>query len=1022
MPDAIAASASRPAPRRSPLCILSALLFGLVSLADAAPFPAATDDAPPWSDVRTVLEARCLECHGRDAAKSGLAFATRDTFERGGVRGALLDRAQLENSRLLEVIGYENPELAMPPTGKLPPEEIATLERWILAGAPWPKGNRGKLADPDRFHEEAGSRAKPTDDWWAYRTLHRPSVPRVEDKAWSRHPIDRFIRDRLDDAGLTPAEPASPLTLLRRATFGLTGLPPEPEQIDAFLREAADDGLDAAYATLVDRLLESPNYGEHWGRHWLDLVRYAETNGYERDATKQNVWRYRDWVIRSLNEDKPYDRFVLEQLAGDELADQLGSSDDPNAPIRGEQADALLATGYYRLGVWDDEPSDPKQALADELADIVDTTGQVFLGTTVGCARCHDHKADPLTQREYYALTAYFNNVTGYGGGGFGQHLGGGRTRDLPDRPGDGVLTPEDRENRLARVEGELAKAARAFETTAPSDDAIERKTLVADARGPAPPAKWRHRFAAPARPDGWERSGFNDSKWALAPGGFGRKGTPGSIIGTLWTTELIHLRTRFRLTRIPKAAVLSVHHDEDFAVYLNGQLIEERKGYRSDYTEIPLDADDLNAFVVGRNVLAVVCRQTGGGQYIDIGLRTGETDAATADWIGRLAAAVHARPDRDGADRVQELLAERAAVLAAPLTSPYPALVVSERGPSAPAQHVLQRGIVHAPGETVEPGVPAAFRIASKSRGRGPAPPKTRAKSTGRRTAFAQWLVGDGAFLTARVMANRLWQFHFGRGLCRSPGDFGRLGVEPTHPDLLDHLACELIQRDWSLKSMHRYLMTSRAYRMASIGSAEARAQDPRNDLYWRFDPRRLSAEEFRDSVLSVSGQLTDRLYGPSVYPPMAPEVLATSSRPGAAWGKSDEADAARRSVYVFVKRSLRMPLLESLDQPDPDLPCPERFLTNVPTQALITLNGDFVQDAATKLSERLTREARDLSARIDRGIRLAFGRPPHAGEVARHAEFVRDLRNEHGLDASAALRLFCVALFNQNEFLWTD
>lgn len=402
---------------------------------DSAPVGAAA-----WSDVRGVLEARCLECHGGERVKSGFRLANARTFAAGGDRGPVVvgtaagEGLDFGGSRLLEVIRYGNPGLAMPPSGKLPTPELDLLESWVAPGAPWPDGPPGELADPAQA-DEPEPPARAGRDGWAYRPLARPETPTPADPAWRAHPVDAFVAARREAAGLQAAPRASALQLLRRATFDLIGLPPSPRAQAEFLGAVESVGFDTAWSALLARLLASPQHGEHQGRHWLDLVRYAETNGYERDATKTGIWRYRDWVIRALNADKPYDRFVIEQLAGDELfPPELAGSD---APMPAERAEALLATGYYRLGVWDDEPADPVQARADELADIVDTTGQVFLGTTMGCARCHDHKADPILQRDYYAFTAVFNNVRGAGSATGARHRRVEGPRGAA--PGDGV-------------------------------------------------------------------------------------------------------------------------------------------------------------------------------------------------------------------------------------------------------------------------------------------------------------------------------------------------------------------------------------------------------------------------------------------------------------------------------------------------------------------------------------------------------------------------------------------------------
>ena len=900
--------------RRVPLlrACLTTLLLAPAGAASAVQAP-----APSWAEVRTVLIANCLECHGGVQVRSDFRLADATTFAKGGIRGPVFQPDDPQASRLLEVIRYRNPDLAMPPTGKLMPEELATLEQWVLAGAPWPDGEEGTLADPERFpaHEEVDLSA--AFDWWAYRPLDPPPPPTVADPAWAAHPVDAFVRARLDAAGLPPAPQAAPERLLRRASFDLTGLPPTPAERERFLAAVAADGFDAAWGELIDRLLASPHYGEHMARRWLDLVRYAETNGYERDARKTNIWRYRDWVIRAYQDDLPYDRFVVEQLAGDELATFAPEwAGDPERP------DPLLATGYYRLGTWDDEPSDPAQARADELADIVDTTGQVFLGATLNCVRCHDHKADPLRIEEYYGFAAYFNQLTGYGGDGFGQHLGGGMTRMIADPPGPGRMTAIQRDTRVLEIDQALRPYVLELEDAVAAAAESADEVFVADARTGA--ADWRYRTEPAAA--GWHRPGFDDSGWKLGRGGFGTAGTPGALVGSQWHSERLQVRTRFALTELPDSLVLSLHHDEDVVVWLNGVQVHAARGYRTDYTQIQLDATALSALVVGSNLLAAECRQSGGGQYLDLGLRSGWLDGRADPAAGRV------RLERE-ADRwlpsaraaeARVLLEERRRIALAPIAEPYPALVASERGGAPTVQRVLRRGSVHAAGEEVRPTVPQAFLAGGEL-----APPLLPAagdgtRSLGRRLVLARWMTAQATHLSGRVYVNRLWQSLFGRGLSRAPGDFGRLGTPPTHPGLLDHLAAEAVARGWSTKAMLRYLMTSRTYRMDSVGAPAALAEDPRNELFWRHDPRRLSAEEYRDAVLTVSGQLNRELYGPSVFPPLPAEVLATSSQPGNAWGESSAEQATRRSIYVHVKRSLREPLLAALDQPDPDLPLP--------------------------------------------------------------------------------------------------
>jgi hypothetical protein len=682
--------------------------------------------------------------------------------------------------------------------------------------------------------------------FWAFRPVQRPVVPKVNDAGWVRNPIDAFVLAKLETKGWRPAPPADRIHLLRRASYDLIGLPPTPPEVDAFIADTSPD----AYEKVVDRLLASPHYGEKWGRHWLDLVRYAETNSYERDNPKPNAWRYRDYVIRSFNEDKPYDRFVREQIAGDEM---------PEAKL---SSDPVVATGYYRLGIWDDEPTDPIQSRFDGLDDIVATTGQVFLGLTVDCARCHDHKIDPIPQRDYYKLLAFFQNINHF--------KNGGPTDEAP------VIDPGGREAFEQRI-AELAQ---------------QRK----------------------------------------------------QVQGLIEETEL-----NFK------------------------QLLEGQPG-----REPVLLAD-----------LPDLLRKEGGRVL--------------------------------GEERFREYmkLKRRLRELSFPKDAPT-ALAVTEAGPKAPETFVLLRGSAHAKGMKVEPGFP---EVLSDTMPAVPEPPAG-AKSTGRRTVLAQWLASADNPLTARVMANRIWQYHFGRGIVRSPNNFGLQGDAPTHPELLDWLAGEFTSHGWSIKAMHRLIMTSSAYRMASTGGdPKALAADPRNDLMWRFDLRRLTAEELRDSILAVNGTLNPKLYGPSVYPPMPKAVLATQSVPGKGWETSGPEDACRRSVYVHVKRSLRLPILDSFDAAEPDATCPVRFVTVQPTQALGTLNSEFMNEEAAKLAARLKREAGDdARARVDLAWRLVTGRAATEAEVKRGTDLIDAFVQKDGAPRDVALKYFCLVTLNLNEFVYVD
>ncbi len=743
-----------------------------------------------------------------------------------------------EDSLLVKAIRHEE-ELKMPPSKKLPKEQIADLTRWVQMGAPWPAGDAAPVAAKREFHISERDRAH-----WAFQPVKRPTVPVVQDRDWVRNPIDAFILAKLEAKGFRPNPPATKRELIRRVSYDLTGLPPTPREVEAFVTDLSPD----AYEKRIERLLASPRYGEKWGRHWLDLVRFAETNSYERDGRKPNAWRYRDYVIRAFNDDKPYDRFLREQLAGDEMPD--GGTD------------GILATGYYRLGIWDDEPTDRDQARYDGLDDIVATTGQVFLGLTVDCARCHDHKIDPIPQKDYYRLLSFFHNINHY--------RNGGPTDEAPlAQDAESKRTYEEQYRVRQRRREELQAALNVFET--------------------------------------------------------------------------------------------------DFA-----KLYEQVHGKR-------VGLDEVRGLV-----------RSEGAKLL-------------------------------GAERYQRYAEQRRELqtLLRSKTAGEMALCVTESGGRAPETFVLIRGNPHVKGDKVEPAFP---EILGGIKPILPTPSPT-AKTAGRRLALANWIADPNNPLTARVMVNRIWQYHFGCGIVRSSSNFGLQGDRPTHPELLDWLADEFVLRGWSLKSLHRLILTSNAYRMSSRSNDKALSSDPINDLFWRFDMRRLTAEEVRDSILMLSGTLNLKMYGPGVYSEVPKEVQAGQSMPGSGWGTSPFAEQCRRSVYIHVKRSLLTPILESFDTAETDRSTPVRFVTTQPTQALALLNGAFVNKQAGLFADRLRREAgNDAGKQVRLALTLATARPPSDAEVRRGLNLIADLKTRDGISDEAALKYFCLVVLNLNEFSYLD
>lgn len=774
--------------------------------------------------IQPILAKKCYACHGPDETEGGVSFTSREAAMAETEAGNhAIVAGDVESSSMIERILTDDDSEKMPPDGDpVTKEELALISAWIQQGADWQKH-------------------------WAFEPLTHPDPPVVQSEPWQANPIDAFIYDSLVDASLQPSEPASKRELIRRVYYDLIGLPPSQSDVDAFVADGSPD----AFKTVVDRLLESEHYGERWGRHWLDLVRFAETNSFERDGDKANAWKYRDYVIRSFNEDKPYDQFIREQLAGDEL-DHVTE-------------ETLTATGYYRLGIWDDEPADQLQARFDGLDDIILTTGQSFLGLTMNCARCHDHKIDPIPQKDYYSLLSFFEDVTPYA------------------RRGD--LTT------FSQIDVSPQELNDQYAANDQSRRSIEKQIHDVEQTG----------IAKMSAPD--------------------QRATEG--------------KKRDRKRVLGKK--------------LKSNLSDDQWGHYQELKEqLDQNANDLKQL-----------------------------------------------PPRE---RVMGL--------------------ASYRKIDKPT-FVLYRGSPHSPSDAVAPAFPTLFESDLPEL---PDSESTSSSSSGRRRVLADWIASPENRLTARVMANRIWQFHFGRGIVRSSNNFGQLGTPPTHPELLDYLANRLIDADWSLKSMHRLILSSKTYQMSSKGNPAAMNLDPDNELFWRFDPRRLSAEEVRDSILAVNGSLNLSVYGPSIYPKLSAEVMAGQSRPGSGWGNSSDSDRNRRSVYIYVKRSLLTPLLSAFDFPDPDQTCEARFMTLQPAQALSLLNGDFAGKQARKLADIVRADEVNAGELVSRVISRVFTRQATQLEITEGRRLMTNLEEKYGLNRQRAKELYCLSVMNWNEFLFVD
>lgn len=801
--------------------------------------------------VLPIFQEHCYECHSAEEQRGGLSLQSRAGLVTGGDSGPGFDETNPEASLILEAVRYEGYE--MPPRGKLPQDLIDKLEQWVAAGAPYSPDMQGD-AEQQRALPPGAEITASDRQFWSFQPLTDPAPPEVQSKDFVSNPIDAFVADKIEQAGLSVGEPASAAALVRRLHYDLTGLPPSRELVAAFVANPSD----ANYSRIVDGLLASPEYGQRWGRHWLDLVRYAETNSYERDGAKPEVWRYRDYVIDAMNRDKPFTEFATEQIAGDEL------------PFEPEN---LVATGYYRLGLWDDEPADPLQARYDDLDDIVMTTSQVFLGLTVNCARCHDHKIDPISQKDYYRFLGFFAGLNRY---------------------------------------GERGKS-------------VEQCSL----RPMLPPAEGK---------------------------------------------DYLETVNRYRQNRDRAQRTLNEVHNK----------------IRSDFQ--PVEHEEFRHEM---NRVAIAKKRVG----------TILTEDEFANYESALT-------------KLQESERNKPEQLAM-------ALCVTEKGSIPEQTHVLTRGNPHAPAAPVQPGFPEVLSDPEFAGGLDPVIPESPSPETsGRRRVLAAWLADPQSNpLTPRVTANRIWQYHFGRGIVRTPNDFGFQGSAPTHPELLDWLASRLIEADWHFKPLHRLILTSNTYRLSTQAREPELGQDPTNDLIWRFDPRRLSAEEIRDSMLAVAGRLNCQLEGPSMYPIIEAEVLAGQSRPGAGWHNSSPSERARRSIYIHVKRSLAVPMLASFDMADTDFTCPVRFATTQPTQALGMINSDFVRRHAALMTEDINRIAGDdhqvfaqeLLSRVTQ-------REATEQEVARALELLGKLVDERGETVERARQHLTLVALNLNEFVYLD
>jgi len=828
---------------------------------------------PAWAGevfedrVHPILKTSCLPCHDGKTRTSGFSVMDLDSVLAGGARhGKAVKNGQPSESPLIRILrGQIKPQM---PLGRaLAENEIVAIEEWIRGLKP----------------ETGVSSASGKSRYWAFVKPVRPVPPSVKNPLWVRNEIDAFILGRLESQGLAPAPEADRRVLIRRLYFDLIGLPPTPQEVKAFVESPSP----RAYEELVERLLADKRYGERWGRHWLDLARYADTNGYEGDPEFPHAWRYRDYVIDAFNTDKPYDEFIKEQIAGDELTPVLSAG-----PLPPPASEKVVALTFLRLAPFTEPRGDESRDIL--LSEMTSTVSSVFLGLTVGCAKCHDHKYDLVPTKDFYRMKAFFATV-----------------QIEPSRIDD-----------VQQLGGPLSAE--------------------------------------------FYRAG--EKEWAD--------------------------RSRAQYKKELEAA------EAEFAAFQKPLLEKLKLTFKP---EQPAQGNEAKREPTPKDLQKAIDNEG--------------DNAASLEKKDPLFSAEEVRGFRQLKERILRLknAIERVEPVAMSLRNadgpPY--------GPSVPVTYVLTRGDWDRPGEPVEPGFLSA--IAGHS---NPAALELdryhRHPTRGRRVTLARWLVSEDNPLTARVMVNRLWQHHFGRGIVETASDFGKNGTPPTQPELLDWLATRFVEEKWSIKAMHRLMLTSGTYRQSSQKADPRAVQiDPDNRLLWKFNRQRLEGEAIRDSVLAVSGRLNSDAGGPPVFPPL-PKGLDEAQRVQGinTWETTTGPEARKRSVYVFQRRSLNLPLLETFDAPVFNASCDRRRMSITALQALAMYDGEFVNSEAKYFADRVRKESGgDPVQQIRLAFQTALGRDPSAAEVRQAQAFCQSMGSQE-----RAQEGLCRVLLNSNEFVYVD
>ncbi len=893
--------------------------------------------------IEPLLKGHCLKCHNPTDKQGGFDLTVQSRAWAGGESGAVIKPGQPADSLLLERVR----EGEMPPEGKLTAEEIAHLTSWIKSGAVYP-------------HDISYEIKRAGKNFWTLKPPVRPAVPDVPDQAWPRQTLDRFVAAKLAEQKLSPSLEANRRTYLRRVKFDLLGLPPTPEELAAFENDKSPD----AFEKLVDGYLMSPHYGERWGRHWLDVVRFGESHGYETNQLRYNAWPYRDYVIRSFNADKPYPRFILEQLAGD-----IVGAGDPDIEI----ATAYLVGGTHDVVGIQTVDGKLKQR-NDDLDDMIATTGFTFLGLTLGCARCHDHKFDPISQKDYYGLQAVFAGV---------QHTE--RALKQADEP--------QRQQQAVEIQAQLSTLDRQldqFEPLAAMGDssAVQRPaaTVRRNVERFTPITAKFIRFTIKAT-TGDSQPGIDELEIYTA------EGSPRNVAlasaGGLPSAS----------SALPGYPIHQIPHINEGQWGNSHSWISNEAGQGWIQIELP-QSQSIDRVVWGRDREEKFADRLATDYVLEVATTPGQwqTVATSRDRLpmGKTlptpSATGPAAIERQALVKQREALVTRLTALSQPVT--VYAGTFAQPGPT----HLLQRGDGMLKGPEVPPAMVRAFggEILDKN-----------LPESERRLALARWIGSEQNPLTARVLVNRVWLYHFGQGIVHTPNDFGYNGGRPSNPELLDWLATEFVSKGWQWKPLHRMIVLSATYRQASQSRADAMASDAGNRFLWRFPPRRLEAEVIRDTVLAVTGKLDLTMGGPgyNIWEKNTNYVTVFKHR------EALGSDTFRRMVYQFKPRAQQDSTFGVFDCPDASFSMPRRFASTTALQAMNLLNGGFMLQQSQFLSDRLEQEAGpQVSAQVRRAFQIALLREPSAIELSAAEKLIAT----HGRPA------FCRALLNSNELIF--